>query len=147
MYQTRPVTHLSLRDDLKLFEENKTVLVGTLKMVANISEAVGMQFGVRKCSVAHVIGGKVIDGDEVTLNSGGTVKSERKQGSCKYLGVLSQSSIVWVLARQPLTLVEVVIRPYLCGYTYAEPYHNGFGRVDRDEQTPRCEVEPNQYKN
>ena len=60
-------------------------------MVANVSEAVGMQFGLRKCSVAHVIGGKVIDGDEVMLNSGGIVKSEGKQGSYKYLGGILQT--------------------------------------------------------
>ena len=52
-------------DDLKLFEESKTALTGTLKAVKGVSEAMGMQFGLRKCSVAHVIRGKVIDGDEV----------------------------------------------------------------------------------
>ena len=74
-------------DDLKLFEESKTALTGTLKAVEGVSEAMGMQFGLRKCSEAHVIRGKVIDGDEVRLNSGGTLKPEGKQGSYKYLGV------------------------------------------------------------
>lgn len=55
-FQRHPVTHLMFMDDLKVYEENSEKLESTLRKVEDISTAIGMSLGLRKCAVARESG-------------------------------------------------------------------------------------------
>ena len=50
-FQRAPVTHLMLMDDLKVYEESWGQLERTVEEVEEVSEAMGMAFGLKKCVV------------------------------------------------------------------------------------------------
>ena len=74
-------------DDLKVYEEAKADLDETIAEVEELSMAVGMILGLRKCAVAHVEKGKVIHGGNMLLPTGGTIKEVQYGETYKCLGV------------------------------------------------------------
>ena len=54
VFQGSPVTHLMYMDDLKVYEESPEKLVDTVAVVEDVSTAIGMTLGLRKCAVAHM---------------------------------------------------------------------------------------------
>jgi hypothetical protein len=57
-------------DDLKVYEDSRAELVGTLRVVAEVSEALGMTLGLRKCATVHVVAAKVVLGGRISLAKG-----------------------------------------------------------------------------
>ena len=53
-YMGTPVSHLFFMDDLKVYAKNASALLDALETVDRVSRAVGMELGLRKCTVAHV---------------------------------------------------------------------------------------------
>ena len=66
-YLGSPVMHLFIMDNLKVYAENQEVLGDTLKVVDRVSSVVGMGLDLRKCAVAHIMGGKVISRENYLL--------------------------------------------------------------------------------
>ena len=56
-------------------------------MVDDVSAAVGMSLGTKKCAVAHVIAGKVVEAGDIPLKTGGTVLEVKYGKTYRYLGV------------------------------------------------------------
>ncbi len=56
-FQRLPLRHQMFMDDLKVYEESKAELEASVAVVDEVSEAVGMELGVRKCAVAHMRAG------------------------------------------------------------------------------------------
>ena len=55
-----PVTHQFNMDDLKLYAQTQKDMADKLGIVDCVKTAVGMEFGLRKCAVAHIVTGKVV---------------------------------------------------------------------------------------
>ena len=69
-HQINPVTHLMFVDDLKVYTDGKSGLEEAVKVVENVSGAMGMEFGLRKCAVAHMIRGSEEMRGGIALGSG-----------------------------------------------------------------------------
>ena len=74
-------------DDLKVYEEAKADLDETIAEVEELSMAIGMILGLRKCAVAQVEKGKVIHGGNMLLPTGGTINEVQYGETYKCLGV------------------------------------------------------------
>lgn len=61
------VTHLFYMDDLKIYSSSKSMLNVSLDVVFMFSSDICMSFGLDKCAVLHVIGGKECSGDTQEL--------------------------------------------------------------------------------
>jgi hypothetical protein len=86
-YQARAITHLMFMDDLKLYEENRGKLLEAVHLVEEISTAIGMQLGLRKCAAAHVVGGRVVQGGRIPLATGDSIDEVAYGDTYKYLGM------------------------------------------------------------
>ena len=74
-------------DDLKVYTENKRSLTEVVNMVEEVSGAMGMELGLRKCTVAHLIRGrKVMDGG-LKMETGKEIKELEEGEVYCYLGV------------------------------------------------------------
>lgn len=74
-------------DDLKLYAEGRTALARMLEATFDVSKAMGMEFGLRKCAVAHVKAGRARMGEGMRMADGGVVKHLDKEDTYRYLGV------------------------------------------------------------
>ena len=86
-HQVSPVTHMFFMDDLKTYEEGKKPLEETVGLVEEVSGAIGMTLGLKKCAVSHARKGKVARGGSTTLPSGNALEEVEYGSSYKYLGV------------------------------------------------------------
>ena len=84
---SRSVTHLYFMDDLKVYASGADALATTLETVDRVSRAVGMELGLRKCAVAHVKGGKLVDKEDFLLPEERTIEQVARGGTYKYLGI------------------------------------------------------------
>ena len=82
-----PVTHMFLMDDLKTYEEGKRTLKEMVGLVEEVSGAIGMTLGLKRCAAAHARKGKVTRGSSTTLPSGNALEEVKYGSSYKYLGV------------------------------------------------------------
>ncbi len=57
VHQVDPITHLMYMDDLKVYAENRESLEEVVRLVEEVSWAIGMELGLRKCAVAHMVHG------------------------------------------------------------------------------------------
>ena len=55
-YPDTPMTHLFFMDDL--YARKSNILGDTLMVADRVSRAIGMELGLRKCTVAHIKCGK-----------------------------------------------------------------------------------------
>ena len=51
-----PVTHQLFMDNLKIYSQGRRELSSAVNVVERVSKAIGMEFGLRKCAVAHMVG-------------------------------------------------------------------------------------------
>ena len=58
-HQNVPVTHLMFAHDLKVYADGKRGLEEVVGMVEEVSGAMGMELGLRKCAVAHMTKGSM----------------------------------------------------------------------------------------
>lgn len=56
------LTHLLFMDDLKVFAESLEELADATRTAEDVTHTLGMEFGITKCSVAHVRAGREIGG-------------------------------------------------------------------------------------
>ena len=86
-HQAEPVTHLMFVDDLNVYTENKRSLTEVVNMVEEVSGAMGMELGLRKCALAHLVPGrKVMDGG-LKMETGKEIKELEEGEVYCYLGV------------------------------------------------------------
>ena len=73
-HQINPVTHLMFVDDLKVYTDGKSGLEEAVKVVENVSGAMGMELGIRECAVAHMIRGSEEMRGGIALGSGTEIR-------------------------------------------------------------------------
>ena len=88
-FQAEAITHLFFMDDLKVYEESGEELEATLGVVEDVedvSDAVGMRLGLRKCAVAHMRAGKLRrrGGARTRLSE---ISEVSEGGAYRYLGI------------------------------------------------------------
>ena len=86
-YQSEAITHLTFVDDLKVYGENKTELEEVVGMVEVVSGAMGMELGLRKCAVAHMMQGTMVMSRCITLKSDAEISKLEEGGIYHYLEV------------------------------------------------------------
>ena len=86
-FQKTPLTHLMFMDDLKVYEKSRSQLEKTVLTVEDLSSAMGMTLGLKKCATAHMKPGKVEDGEGIALNAGEVMKELKRDEGYRYLGV------------------------------------------------------------
>ena len=85
--QNRTVSHLLYMDDLKLYGKNDDQLQGLVQTVKNMSDDIGMEFGLDKCAKATFRRGKVTSTSNINLNTKDMIKELDQEGVYKYLGI------------------------------------------------------------
>ena len=85
-FQSEAVTHLIFMDDLKIYEESGEELEATLGVVEDVSDAVGMRLGLRKCAVAHMRAGKLRRRGGATTRLS-EISEVSEGGAYRYLGI------------------------------------------------------------
>ena len=74
-------------DDLNVYARDRGSLAEVVSVVEEVSGAMGMELGLRKCAVAHMIRGKKVMDGEIKMESGKEI-SEIEEGEVyRYLGV------------------------------------------------------------
>ena len=81
------VSHLLFMDDLKIFAESREDLRKATMEGWKVSTALGMQFGLGKCAVAHAKAGRIAAGDALRLQSGATIPNVQYGETYRYLGI------------------------------------------------------------
>ena len=61
-------------NDLKVFDESQDNLQEKVRVVEETSTAMGMELGLKKCAVARIIGGKVVQGGSLPLSAGAAIE-------------------------------------------------------------------------
>lgn len=85
-FQMEPLTHLMFMDDLKVYEQSPQELEATSQVAENVTGAVGMKLGAKKCAVAHMRAGRIVNGGGV--EAGTThIRELAKSEHYKYLGI------------------------------------------------------------
>merc|ERR1712015_64093 len=74
-------------DDLKLYAESEEELDSLIQTVRIISNDIGMEFGLEKCAILILKGGKIHRTDGIELPDGRMMKEVDLVGY-KYLGIL-----------------------------------------------------------
>lgn len=91
--EQRLFTHLLYMDDLKLYASNESQLKSVLKIVNEVSENIGMKFGLKKCQTVNIKKGILIQ-DKEPMNIKDNIKiSAMSQEPYKYLGVLQTNKV------------------------------------------------------
>ena len=86
------INHLLFIDDLKIFGKNRTEIDSLISTVKVISHDIGMEFGVKKCGIAIMKRGKLIESEDINLSNGESIKAIDLEGY-KYLGILEADKI------------------------------------------------------
>lgn len=74
-------------DDLKIFADSKAEIEEALNEEEDVSNALGMEFGLAKCAVAHARAGRLVGGSSMELHSENTIPSVQYGDTYKYLGI------------------------------------------------------------
>ena len=98
-HQVNPVTHMFFVDDLKKYEEGKRTLKETVGIVEEVSGAIGMTLGLKKCAVTHARKGKVTRRSNTTLPSGNALDEVKYRSSHKYLVQLMRAKLIHMRRR------------------------------------------------
>ena len=86
------INHLLFMGDLKTFAKNKAEIDSLVSTVKVISQDVGIQFGVKKCGVAIMKRGKLVESKGIDLGNGESIKAIDLEGY-RYLGILEANKI------------------------------------------------------
>ena len=111
------VNQLLFMDDLKIFAKNKTEIESLLSTVKVISHDIGMEFGVKKCRVAIMKRGKLVESEEINLDNGEIIKEIDPEGY-KYLGILETDKIMEnemkeIFLKEYLRCIKLIMRSKL----------------------------------
>ena len=99
------MTHLFYMDDQKLFAPNTAALHRCLDLVYEVSEAIGMQLGLKKCAMAHISAtgpkGQTIDWEEPFsgITSLGGTETYRYLGTDQLMGIDRSATAKRVLTK------------------------------------------------
>ena len=99
-FQAARLTHLMFMDDLKVYSESALELQESVRKVEEITVALGMELGLRKCATVHM--SKQGRGD-LTLNSGAEILELDDQSSYRYLGIQQLIRTVMAKTREEIT--------------------------------------------
>ena len=72
-FQGKRLTHLMFMDDLKVYSEATPELQLAVQLVEDVSKALGMELGTRKCAVIHMSKGRLQERGDLTLASRTTI--------------------------------------------------------------------------
>ena len=86
------INHLLFMDDLKLFGKDERQVDSLVKTVHTFSADIGMEFGIKKCGVLVMKGGKVHSSEGISLPGGEVMKEVEIEGY-KYLGIMEYDKI------------------------------------------------------
>ena len=75
------MTHLLLMDDLKVYARNP------IGLVDRVSRVVGMELGLRKCTVAHVASGRLTTGEDFILPEDRHISAVANGNTYRSLGI------------------------------------------------------------
>ena len=84
--------HLLFMDDLKLDGKSEVQIDSLVKTIQLVSTDIGMEFGIKKCGVLILKGGKVVECEGIVLPNGETIKIIEDEGY-KYLEILEMDEI------------------------------------------------------
>ena len=87
------LNRLLLTNDLKLYGKEKNQLHSLVQAMQNISNDIGMTFGIEKCAMVEMKRGKLSDSNGIDLTEGNKIKSLQDEEVYKYLGVLKNDKI------------------------------------------------------
>ena len=104
--QKKP-NHLMYMDDIKLFAENEKELETLIQAVIIYSEDVGIEFGIKKCTMLIMRSGKRYMMEGIELSSKEKIRMFGKKEAYKYLGVLEADTI------KQVEIKEKFIKEYL----------------------------------
>ena len=90
----RSISHLLFMDDLKLYARKKSELEELVGVVKDYSDDIRMEFGMSKCAVLSVVGGKRVEEVGLELPSGEVMADVEEEGY-KYLGVLQTETFMY----------------------------------------------------
>ena len=85
--QPKPVSHLLFMDDLKVYSNSPENLEEVMAVVEDVSSAIGMTLGLKKCAVAHMTRGDVVEAGDTALPSGSVIGEVTQDTTYKYLGI------------------------------------------------------------
>ena len=86
------INHLLFMGDLKIFGKNRTEIDSLISTVKVISHDIGMEFGVKKCGIAIMKRGKLVESEDINQGNGESIKAIDLEGY-KYLGILEADKI------------------------------------------------------
>ncbi|KAI5707600.1 hypothetical protein M8J77_005689 [Diaphorina citri] len=87
------ISHLFYMDDLKLYAQNENQLQSQLEIVSNVSNDIGMSFGLDKCNILNVKHGKIVQSNNVKLMNNVEMKELERNQTYKYLGLQQNLNI------------------------------------------------------
>ena len=83
---------LLIMGDLKIFGKNRTEIHSLISTVKVIRHDIGMEFGVKKCGIAIMKRGKLVESEDINQGNEGSIKAIDLEGY-KYLGILEADKI------------------------------------------------------
>ena len=89
---TAKINHLFFMDDLKLFSKNEKEINSLVSTVHSVSKDIKMEFGIQKCGVLVMKGGKVIKTQGINLGDSTVIKDIDENGY-RYLGIMESNYI------------------------------------------------------
>ena len=87
------ISHLLFMDDLKLYAENERQLQQLISTVKEVSDDIGMEFGLDKCAKCTIRTGKKVDGMNLKTKEEDSIQEINQQSSYKYLGIEENANI------------------------------------------------------
>ena len=86
------LNHLLFRDNIKLYGSNGNEINSLVAVVKNVSEDIGMQFGIDRCAVLKMKRGKQVHCEGIDLGDGAVIEKTDEKGY-KYLRSLERDDI------------------------------------------------------
>ena len=88
------INHLLFMDALKLYSRSKKGLDSLVQTVRVFSEYIGMGFGMEKCAMLVMEGGKIVKSVGIELPDSKVIKSLQEGQSYKYVGILETDKLL-----------------------------------------------------
>ena len=88
------LNHLMYMDDTKLYAKDEESLKGLIQAVRVVSNDIGMEFGVEKCTILVPKRDKIVESNGILLPNNDIIKSIHGENGYKYLGVLESDGVL-----------------------------------------------------
>lgn len=111
------LNHLLFMDDLKLFGSSEEEIRALLQTTYQITQDIGMEFGLDKCGILSMAGGRVIHSEGLEMDDGSWIREIEEQGY-KYLGVLEYDDVLHErmkenIRNEYISRVRLILRSHL----------------------------------